>query len=426
MEDQRRKLTGGSAPKGSKDQESAHESAQKNHEPKSKNWWWLCDVAYILFLLAFWYKIEQRIAQTGESWVLNFLFNGLASVVSFVVPVIAAIVGPMPEEKQKEYGQKVRRPDGMNFWKHSWILFKETVIYSFKYNTVFVILVRLVLFLYIPAFAAKNGLAYRGLSYLSDGVTPAAIVSEEPSLPVSETFPIIVEESAPVQETEAAETDPPPEASEKKLRPLEERLVLQCEMPYTVSEEDYDLIFFRSGKYAITDWSNKDDVRMKVESFVQDQYMLRRNQGPDKNKENAQDYLDNVAAASDNESNMSNKEKPTSIELRGVIDTRVAAYDYIPFYELAKRIRESFCMWGDAIRWQNGIQDDAAILFMKSIFYGFQTLQYDVDEAKHRSDLNTLSERYEKLAHSLDEGSIEREQAFELSEAFEILSAKLS
>ena len=83
-------------------------------------------------------------------------------------------------------------------------------------------------------------------------------------------------------------------------------------------------------------------------------------------------------------------------------------------------------MWGDAIRRQNGSQEDAAILFQKSIVYGFDALQYNTGEAALGDDLEILSERYEKLAYSLPADSEERQHAFSLAEAFQALSEELS
>lgn len=190
-------------------------------------------------------------------------------------------------------------------------------------------------------------------------------------------------------------------------------------LPYTVSEKDRDQIFFRTGKYAIIDWSDEEHIRTKVEAFVYEQRKLRRDPQYDKNKENLQGYLTDISNASGEEDNILNKDDfPTSSQLENIIDKRIEVYNDLPFYVLATLIRENFCMWGDAICWQSGSLKDASILFMNSISYGFEALQYDVDEAVHITDLQKLSERYRKLGNSLPTGSDEQQYAFYLSKAF--------
>ena len=402
-------------------------SAPKKGRAKSRSLWRYVHVIYILLFFIFWYWLEHYAAKTGKSPLWDLLSHEFFPFISFIITLVCTCLSPLSDKKRKEFFARITRPNRMDPWQHVFILAKAVWKRYFKQNTLLFIVSRILLILYVPAFAANQGLAYKMLDPLSAGVSPVETTLDETlaeiSLPVSETSET---GSTTTEENEPAPKEEPfPSVSEKELGPLDERLILQSEMPYDISEGELDQIFFRTGEHAITNWSDQDHVQATMENFVLDRHKLRRNPNPDESIENAREYLDDADNASREEALMLDSERPTSNQLQYVIDTRVVVYDSLPFYDLAILTRESFCMWGDAIRSQNGSPEDATTLFAKSILYGFEVLQYDKTTATLSDNLRILSERYEKLAYSLPPDSDERQHAFSLAEIFQILRTKL-
>lgn len=423
-EDRDERSANGSTSRECGSQNLADKTAPKGKAPGSKGLWPLCGFAYAVLLVIFEYFLEKSAAQTGEPSPWNVLSHEWTLYISVPTTIFSAFIQRITDKKWEEFLDTLTRPEGMSSWEHSWIFIKGVCKRYISHNTLFFITALIMGLLYVPAFAANQGFAYQILGSLLPGVTPSEAAVDEPSAEVSVLVPEaspMIEENMAVQEVEVEVV------SEERLESLDKRLVLQSEMKYEVSDEELDEIFFRTEEYAIEDWFDDNEILNVVKQFVQDQ--RERPSAPDHDTDLEEDDLQNIFNsinyASEKEKKMLEDKEPTSNQLQEVIDLRVSAYDSYPFYKLAFVTRESFCMYGDAIQTQNGSDEDAAILFMKSITYGYSILQYDVSTAQFSKDLDTLSERFTKLSKSLVPDSDEHWQALQLAKAFKTLSLNL-
>lgn len=376
--------------------------------------------------------IEEFIgARTG--WFLwNVLPKALTAIAGTVSLVFSGCFSAFTDKDRAAFFKTVTRPDGMSSWEHAPILLKKIWIRYIYHNTLIFIIICGTVALCLPAYCASIGVARQmldtgsqGLKLASTLLTPVYSEDKEFGDDGTSYFETATPNPPSPQPTNEKIISPSPsETTEYPLIPLSMRLRLLPGMDYEISNEERNEIFFQTGDFAIEDWDNNETILSNVRDFVEAQRKLHRKAvyGED---EIPSTCAANISSASADEDKMLKDANPTSDQLRNVIDTRETAYRLFPFYALATLTRESFCMYGDAIHLQGGVHEDAAVLFMKSILYGFEALQYDVDTEEFANNLEILSERFQKLANVLTDSN-ESQYALHLAKAFQTLSQEFS
>lgn len=388
--------------------------------------------AFLFFL-----EVVEELVGAFTGW---FLWDALPKVVTAVIGIAATLCsGLLSVYLDKNRGDLFHHSDNMSCWEHAPVLMKRVYNRYIRYNTLLFMIICLVIAVCLPAYCAKIGvtrhmcnLSSQGLKIAAEILTPNHSEPEETgddSTPSPETT-APPSSSHPIDEGLAASSaaaDIPSEEPDSPLVPLSRRLRLLPGMDYQVSDEERSEILFQTGDYAIAaeDWGNDNLILSKVRSFAEDQRKLRRKVSYAQSELPRSDSA-NISSASVEEAEMLEAEDPTSNDLRSVIDKREVSYQSSPFYSLSTLIRENFCMYGDAIHLQGGERADAATLFMKSILYGFEALQFDVSAAAFAGNLEILSERFLKLSNVLTPNSDEARYASHLAGVFQILSQEFS
>lgn len=402
-----RRILGGSAPK------------------KKRKFGW---PQYILLCIICEVVQESIAAHTG--WLLwPILPKGFITGAGVFGVVFDGVISIFTDEEREAFFRAIIRPDGMTPWEHFFYLARKVFYRYLRHNTLVFSVVILVIFLCVPAFAASEGTARWVLDVAQqvvDTVLPPETSPNEGTdtddAANSET-PVSLspaEKAEKDDSPERSEADTPPEETDDPLKLLAERLVLSEEMDYEVSDEELGRVFFMDEAYCIEDWDDEAEIWSKVQRFAEDQKKLRRN--PSFAEDVQQSILDQIAYASELEEELLGELRPTAKKLCEVINMRSESYDSAPSYRLAVLTRESFCFYADAY-WEQGILGDAAaILYEKSIVWGFETLQYDVKAEMFKETLEILAERYAKLAQVLDLDSDERQIALKLDEVFQELA----
>lgn len=203
--------------------------------------------------------------------------------------------------------------------------------------------------------------------------------------------------------------------SESELGPKSDSFLVDPERYYKLTDAEENALFFLDGPYKIMNWTDTYAIVNQLYPFVEG---LLAPQTENIFDRDAPEYIkDEIAAASDRETHMTNSD-----ELDSIIDTRTEAWQNYPKHGIAYLLANNMQRYAHEYTVVDGAYETIKYYHAQSIFWTWRSLAFDyVTPHMVKDNLNYISVRYHDIADMAANGSEEQKHALALCEAFKIL-----
>lgn len=203
--------------------------------------------------------------------------------------------------------------------------------------------------------------------------------------------------------------------SEPELGIKTDSFLLDPERYYKLTDVEENNLFFLNGSCKITDWTDSDAIANQLYPFVKE---LLAQQIENIFDRDAPEYIkDEVAAASDRETYMTNSD-----DLDSIIEARTEAWQNYPKHGIAYLLANNMQRYAHEYTIIDGAYETIKYYHAQSIFWTWHSLTFDyVTPHMVKDSLNYISVRYHDIADVAANGSEEQRRALALYEAFKIL-----
>ena len=372
--------------------------------------WFLTKQHFILAIILLWIIFEYLYKHHGIDFIV--LLVGLPF--GFILEVIVSFAPKLTQKRRSKKRSKKSKAANSNDSKGLQRTLDNTYALLtlkpgwFNLQGLVSLLFATTLLLGIPAIMAHGQVCGRVISFFSSmQYTDIATEMSIPSEPAVTSPPKVTH---PLGSDQLDYTDKP-----STITPETPTFLTDPNRYFQLSSEEYDKLYFLSGPYAITDWTDSVEISQTLALYLSELHAQNCLNSFDTN---APESLQNeVAFASELEICMTNSD-----DLDQIIDIRINAWSQYPKHSLAKLLASNQQQYALEYEKVNGAFETIEYYYAHSTFWLFESLSFsDVGEYTTKTILASIKMRYNDIASIAPANSHSKYYATILFEAFESL-----